>query len=464
MTEKQSNLRAIKSNKNPADTEENNISFKPSLGSKEEKLIQYLEDGECPPLMPNIGAHQWDIWFYSNDPLRPTRILKKNNESRTVCEYGKEALHGEVYEAFRRFARMDDHPSGKYCLSDKEVASLSRKLMYSGRRVEAWPKPIGFKSDEGDCFQRFDFDPAASASLEDFPTIALNLKHMTNSRNFCERVGSLYDEKANRKQILFLIGDGDGGKSALIELLTFLAGGDRGVASINMGVYKDHGFDPLLDKRVWIAEELSTRFFEHEQFKVLTGGSAVQINRKNEKQFNAYLTGMLFATSNKTPKIDDDSGLRNRILICEVDPIPKELRLPPEETKARMRAELPYFIRYCLEAYSSVSGDGTLLPDTTDKLEAIIADKELDCEAIFDTYFYEDHTTNTKRTAKLTSVEYLAVWEDISENYKAFAKTTSKHQFDDYVKKRLVRKSLSELVSRNGVKYRVIPGLAKKGR
>ena len=436
--------------------------FKPNLASKEEKLIRFLEDKVIPPYMDTkVSHHSWNMWFHSDDPLRPTRILKVNDVNKTVCEYGKESLMGEVNEAFRRFARMDDHPSGKYCLSSKEIVGFTQKLMYSGRRLATWPKAIGFKSDKDYCFQRFNFDPAETATPADFPTINLNLQHMNNSRNFCERVGSLYDPAADRKQILFLIGEGDGGKSALINLLTFLAGGPEGIASVGMSVYKDFGFDPLLDKRVWIAEEIEPEFPEHPRFKNLTGGSAVQINRKGEKQFNAYFTGILFATANEPPKVKNDSGLKNRILICEIDPVPKELRLPPAETSARMRAELPHFIRYCLDAYSRVSGDGTLVPDNTDKLDSIIAEDQMDTAAVFSEYLQEDLTVLGKN-ALLTPVEYHQVWELICEENKAFAKAVSRKKFNEYVKGILCRKEIA--VRCHGHQGRMIPGLRLKKR
>lgn len=430
--------------------------FKPSLASIEEKLIRYLEDGEIPPYMDtSIAPYDWNIWFFSDDPLRPARILKVDPVTRTAMEIGKEALCGEINEAFRRFCRMDNHPSGRYCLSSREIQGFANKLIYSGRRLPAWPKPIGFKSETDLAFQRFDFDPAEKASLEDFPTIATNLRHMSNSRNFCERVGSLYDDEANRKQVLFLIGDGDGGKSSLIDLLTYLAGGTNGVASIGMSVYDSFGFDPLLDKRVWIAEELSPQFFKNGKFKTLTGGTAVQINRKGEKQFNAYLQGMLVATSNKTPKIDNDSGLRNRILICEVDPIPKEDRLPLKETHRRMRQELPHFIRYCLDAYSKVTGDGTLVPDTTERLDSIIEDEEITCEAIFDEYFEEDLTA-LGNDAKVRSKDFNKVWEKICDEHKQFARERNcKTNFENYIKRRLGLKNLSIRVKQ----VRYIPGI-----
>lgn len=433
--------------------------FKPNAGSKEQALLEYLEGRRdilvgMPAILPK---QNWHIYFYSESPMEPARILRHKLDTDTYEEIGKDELVREVNRCLDQFGSVEGGKSALYCLSDREASSLANRLQRSGRRLKAWPQPIGFKSQKGYFFDRFDFDVPKTANKEDFSTINLNLQGMTNASNFCQRVGSLYDPDADRKQVIFMVGDGDGGKSVLIDLLTFLAGGLSGVASIDEGVFGEFGLAPLVDRRVWVAEELPPKFFVKHKFKTLTGGSCVMINRKGEKQFNAYLTGMLFATSNQTPFFPNDTGFRNRMIICEVDPIPKELRLPRDETGRRMRKELPAFIRYCLDQYALVGGDGTLTPETTEALDGIIEDAEAEMASVFDDVFEVDLESRQERWIK--STDYCAWWEKMNKEAPWFVRTVSKQKFDNYVKRRLGRRRLSKVIRHSGDRFRVIPGL-----
>lgn len=429
-------------------------------GMIEEYLVRFLVTGKPQLFMPAFLKYEpLPVNFCKIKAGYKARAVTLNPETGIATELDDEMLTGMIHKSLARFA-IEENPCHIYRPTHNVVKSLAAQLVSAGNQIKEWPQPCGFKGEPGYFFLRHKFDPAPRATPADFPTIQLNLEHMTNARNFCERIGSLYDPEANRKQIIMMIGGGDGGKSALLNLITDLAGGPDGVASIDMSVFKDFGFAPLVDKRVWLGEELSPKFFKDDsKFKKLTGGSPVPINQKNEKQYSAYLKGMLFCASNKVPEIKDDSGVRNRLIICEVEPIPKWQRLPPEETQRRMRAELPYFVRYCMDAYERVDGDGTLKPDTTEKLDSIIADGEMDFEAIFDEYFYED-LTKIGKDATVTISDYKAAWVRIVGNNKGIVDQKHRKEFDDYVKKRLGRTSLAIPVFQNNKTQRKIAGLS----
>lgn len=435
-------------------------------GQLEEFLFRYLESGNPGVLPygcdPSMVHGKYDVWTYWDKDSTDPRIVRVDQEAGIAKEIGLTKMVGIIQNCLSRFANPE-HLSGKYCLSNSQCVNLAKRLIASGRTLSRWPDPIGFKSSLGLFFKRHDFDPADSATPADFPTINLNLQNMTNSRNFCERVGSIYFKEADRKQGVYLVGEGDGGKTALAKLLTELAGGPEGVAMVNMQVYSSFGLDPLVDKRIWLAEELPPQFYKNGKHKILTGGAAVQINRKGERQFNAYLTGMLFAFSNEPPELVDDSGLRNRIIICEVGTIPEKLRLPKDETQRRMRAELPYFIRYCIDLYLKVGGNGTLTPDTTEKVEALISESEEDVASIFDKYFVED-LTKLGKNAVISCPIFNDFWEVICQENPAFARSQGfkPTNFRKYIAKRLGRQN--HVIRCRGHEGQMYAGLAFKKR
>lgn len=390
--------------------------LKLSKGYIHERIFQYLNiEGpervaqlSCYAIDPAMIHRDFNAYNYRSDDRTGPRVCLLDKEKGLATAIGSLKLAGEISECLERF--VDPFlPSHRYCLTFPECETIAKQFMAKGRSIDKWPEPIGFKTIERDqdgnvakyYFKRHDFDPHDKpTTYADFPTIALNLENMSNDRNFCERVGSLYDPEADRKQMILMVGEGDGGKSALLNLLTHLAGGPDGVAMIDMGVFNRFGFFPLVDKAVWLAEELNPNFFKNDRLKTLTGGAPVQIEPKREAQYNVRLNGMLFAATNKMPELlEDDSGLRNRIIICEVKSLAKELRLPAAETEKRMKAELPYFVRYCMDAYSKAkraTGSGTLVPDTTEALDNLIADSELVFEGWLNDYFvYGDEHAKT---------------------------------------------------------------------
>lgn len=434
-----------------------------SQGMLEEFLSRYLESGNPAVLPygcePHMVHGEYNVYTYWESNSRDPRLVCVDQKAGLAEEIGITRMVGIIQDCLSRFANPE-FPSGQYCLSNSQSFGLAKRLIASGRRLNSWPEPIGFKSSPGLFFKRHNFDPAASATPADFPTINLNLQHMTNARNFCERIGSAYDPASDRKQGIVMIGDGDGGKSTLANLITELAGGPDGVAFISMAVYSQFGLDPIVDKRFWIAEELSSAFYKNDKHKLLTGGAPVQINRKGERQFNAYLNGMLFAFSNHAPELVEDSGLRNRIIICEIDPVPPELRLPRHETEKRMREELPYFIRYCMDLYSLVGGNGTLTPDTTETIDNLISDSYCDFEVIFNRYFQED-LTKLRSDATVTTEAFSNHWELICEENPSFAraKGNTLKEFRKYVATRMGRKYYTENTYQKG---KMVTGLTLK--
>jgi phage/plasmid-associated DNA primase len=460
MVDEQNNVTSINSKKKNKKKDDTKSKPKITRAWIEKNLLEFLETGKVQQYM-NLDLKykdDWDVWFYRKNPTENSRILVINKHDKTACEIGIEYLSEKLIHKTGMFV-IEDDPCSIYGLAGRQATEFARAMLAVGRKIKQWPKPIGFKSSPGYFFKRHDFDPVRGSTPDQFPTINLNLEHMTNHKSFCQRVGSLYDDKADRKQIIFMVGEGDGGKSALINLLTDLAGGADGVSAVSMNVFSNFGFDPLLDKRVWIAEELSPQFFKNDKYKVLTGGSPVQINRKGERQFNAYLDGMLFCASNRIPDLENDSGLRNRLIICEVETLPAEKRLSVAETRKRMREELKYFVGYCQDLYDEVGEDGTLVPESTEKLESIIAESEMDCEMVFDEYFIED-LTKIGKDAVLAAKEYNKIWEQICNDHPQFAKTTKKKTFNKYTANRLGRSEVSQRVF--GYSHRMIPGLRRK--
>lgn len=424
-------------------------------GTMEEMYQRFLENGVQLPYLKGVQI-PWNIWFYREKNSDLSRIIKLNPENKTVSEIGKETLKGEIGTVFRRFANPDSI-TGKYCLGDRQISALGNRLTYLGRRASSWPKTTGFLSDPDYVFHRLPFDPHPEAvTPEQFPTINENISRMTNSAAFCQRVGSIFDLNANRKKIVMLLGESNGGKSALLDLITYIVGGVDCVATVNLGTFAQFGMATLLDKRVWIGNEINPKFFINDKFKTIAdpGPSLVGIERKGQGIFNSYLNGMLFCSANpkKMPRLEDDSGLRSRLIFCEVEPIPESLRMAPDDLSQLFHTELPFFLRYCLDAYSEflATNPGREIQSEEVKhdeqgiFDQILDEDEMGLEVIFNRYFYEDLTAFGRDGVRLTTTQYVQEWERITYDNPSFGRSCTKREFDNYVKKRAGTKKLGK--------------------
>ena len=450
-------------------------------GNKEELLIAFLEDQIALPGIPDELV-PWDLWFHREKNSDLSRIIKLDRVNRTVREIERENLKDEINNVFRRFASADGGVRAWYCLSDSQIKALANKLSYSGRKVRdcqelngQWPKTTGFLSDPDYVFNRLPFDPSPGAvTALDFPTINKNLGHMTNSLAFCQRIGSIFDLDANRKKIVMLLGESNGGKSALLDLITYVAGGPDCVATVNLGTFAQFGMATLLDKRAWIGNEINPKFFINDKFKTIAdpGPSLVGIERKGQGIFNSYVNGLMFCSANpkKMPRLEDDSGLRSRLIFCEISPIEETERIDPGVLKNKFHTELPFFIKHCLDVYSEFLRlkpgkeiqSEEIKPGDEGLFDQIVINDEMELDAVFDEYFLVDETC-LGTDAKLLAKDYVKEWQRICNDKPAFGRIVSKRAFDNHVKKKTGTKNLSLPIKRDKVTHRYIVGIQKKG-
>ena len=446
--------------------------FKMTVDQKENRLIKLLEHGIIPPAFDESfwkKKPKWDIYFHRKGER--ISILEVDTKRKVCAEITMSRFRTRL---MKMFEDLSDAPgdTAKYGVSSVFLKNLVDRLLCSGRELEQWPKPIGFKSDTDYVFKRLDFDPPEDATIDQFPTIAINLDSITTNQDaFCARVGSLYDEAASRKQVIVLWGDGDSGKSTVLNLLRELVGGEIATANVTEHVFDTHGMVDLKDKRLWIGDEITPGFFTHPQFKRLTGDSPVTINQKYVNNYDVYLKGILFCAMNSQPYFKDDSGIRNRIIICKTRPIPAEKRIDGNEAMKRMRAELPYFIAYCKKKMST-SGARTIVQDACPYMQ-IVEEQEMEYKVAFDQFFelapeldggaLAIYSGGERILAEdtLTAAEYVRTRNEIFSNY--YQLQACKHAvrvFNTYVKKRLDVDALfkSQKLSGNRV-LKVVAGL-----
>lgn len=120
------------------------------------------------------------------------------------------------------------------------------------------------------------------------------------------------------KKALFLVGDGDTGKSQLKSLTEKILGKEN-YTSIDLSELEDRfGTSMIYNKRLSGSSDMSfVSVKELKQFKKITGGDSIFTEFKGMQGFDQIYNGLLWFCCNKLPKFSGDNGLwvYNRIIV-----------------------------------------------------------------------------------------------------------------------------------------------------
>lgn len=162
------------------------------------------------------------------------------------------------------------------------------------------------------------------------------------------------------KKSLFLVGNGDTGKSQIKKLAEELIG-SQNVSVVDLKkVNEKFGAASLYQKRLSGCNDMSyQRVTDMSIFKQLTGGDKIEIEFKNKDTFTFTYKGFLWFNCNKLPRFGGDTGkwVYDRIMpvYCN-NVIPPEKRDP--ELFNKMWKEKNAILKKALDALQIVIGNG----------------------------------------------------------------------------------------------------------
>ncbi len=134
------------------------------------------------------------------------------------------------------------------------------------------------------------------------------------------------------KRALFLVGEGNTGKSQFLKLLARLIGSENYAATDLSGIEEKFGTFTLWGKRLAGSPDTSfMKIKELSSFKNLSGGDPVDFEQKGKDKFTGMFTGCFVFCCNRMPKFSGDRGdhvyERMAIVRCP-NIIPEERRDP----------------------------------------------------------------------------------------------------------------------------------------
>ena len=342
--------------------------------------------------------HEYRVADYGND----TKILKKYyyGDLEVWRFVSRDSVSSDVTKYFSiHHPVLGEH----FHMTSRESREAVNYWAQATKKFDPIQTSLVFKSDPNPSYVRLNFD--INEDVEDWelecPVFAEMMSRMTNADAFMARIGSIFVPEADRKQVIWLSGPKDCGKSQLDKIIRYLCGysakhGDTGayVSLSSKDLDSPHWKASLVGKRVVSVLEARSSFLNRDSFKSITGDDVHTINEKCKPMYAANIDALMFFYSNEAPHIDSKPEIIERVIDCRIEAIKAENMISGSEVFQAMKYELRGFLSACMAKYNTLCNKHGRIPnDKTTLLEAADEHEEW-VDAIFEKYFViaENHS------------------------------------------------------------------------
>lgn len=212
---------------------------------------------------------------------------------------------------------------------------------------------------------------------------------MTNALAVMIWIGSLLDPASDRQQYVWLYGDGNDGKGALMR---FLHKCFRSAAQFQQGLpdpkSNKHWALPFVNKRLMMFPDFDDYAnIKKGFFKSLTGDDAIYVDPKGKVGFSVKLNCKLLFASQLMPSLTSRHADLRRILFAEM----KTTRAVDPDYEKKLWAEGADFLSKCYNLY--LDNEGRSIKSDEESLETIkdwASTQEIDYEEFFEENFILD--------------------------------------------------------------------------
>lgn len=338
--------------------------------------------------------------------------IRYNHETRSYARISEQVIVNELLTISNLLFADSLFPEAKdMALTPKKAKEVVEHWKCSCLNIKRNIKDICFLSDECDTFYRIPFDPVELDDYSKLPYFSDIKKRLSNFQAFCAWVWSLFENNKDRRQYIWLCGEGHSGKSQITETIAKLMGGS--VTTSNPKVCKrDNWTHSLVDKRLCILTEAHPEFPASEMFKSITGDDRHRVNEKYMVPYDATINTKFIFVSNDDLQIGSDRAAMSRAIFCRLQPYDRD-PVPPEEYQAQLLAEMPGFLGYCRYIYRSIAKHGNIKADMSEVMD-LAEEREIKFELAFDQHFIKKegsrvsrhHAQTVLRAVGIDGIEY----------------------------------------------------------
>ncbi|TDX44588.1 phage/plasmid primase, P4 family [Orenia marismortui] len=303
-------------------TRNGGVKFKPAILGK-----HLLFENNYITLSDNIFQYKTGV-YAKNGETDINKLLMKDHiladdwevaRADSVISYIKRATKQDAIELFEDDT-YDNLVNVKNGMIDLETISYqdNGKIDFENMKIlKHSPKYQSFSQ------LNVEFNPKVNCKKVDevIESIILdkNNPDPNKAKVFWEFIGwIIFNGQINLKKACLLVGDGDNGKSVLIEFLTALLGKDNiSATSLYDITNNDYAASDLFGKIANLSAEMTNKVINDiETFKQLTGGDLVRADQKYKEPLVFKNKAKLMFALNSLPKITDyEEAFFNRLII-----------------------------------------------------------------------------------------------------------------------------------------------------
>lgn len=274
------------------------------------------------------------------------RYFAKNNSTNEVLLLQNSE---PIEEALVNFIKQNTAEAGK-----EEVPNIIflTKCLYLWRNlatsvISEEPEPFCFSDDNRLTFKKLDFviKEGSHHTWNQF------LVRLSDANCFKAFIWSIFEKKNKSRQILWIQGRGQDGKSKVFEALQSILG--VSAAALNGFMLNPNATRFLLSlfygKRVaFYSDCLNPSFPTNEFVRNVTGGDLVTVDNKFKLLFSTKIYLKVLVASNLSPEITSQVADKSRLIYLKIRP---SVVTDDTEFVTKLQNELPHFLYECKKQY-----------------------------------------------------------------------------------------------------------------
>ncbi len=255
-------------------------------------------------------VYRWEGRFWEQYDLSYIR----SKALTMLQDEGNSAKAADVANMIRDLSTL---PAGRR-LNDHEDLICLRSGMFNLRTGELSPHEKG-------CYATYmlpiDFDPK---NVPDCPTWKRCLEQWISdsgsAREAQKFAGYCLTRETRYEKMLILFGPGGDGKSTFMNILRALVG-ENNCSHIPMGRLEDQFYlSRLVDKLINMSTEIESKAMQSQEIKAIVSGDPISASFKNQTPFDFVPFCKLVYSTNRLPKILDNSdGFFRKIMIIRFE-------------------------------------------------------------------------------------------------------------------------------------------------
>lgn len=196
----------------------------------------------------------------------------------------------------------------------------------------------------------YNYDPDAQCPLWKKSLEEIFEGNLNNKKTLQEFFGYCLTRQTNKMKALFMIGEGNTGKSTILDILSLMVG-EENVSVLSPRFYKDSmRLTSIENKLVLMSHEIPKRIEDYEaEFRQIVSGQKLDVHQKFIKPYKFKPFCKVIWAMNELPRIDDHtSAFFNRVLPIEFNRIFVEEE-QDKDLLAKLSVELPGILNWAIE-------------------------------------------------------------------------------------------------------------------